>query len=183
MGADAARLVIAVAWLSGVADVLQSAAFSQSYKPHWGPFAVFLALVMGPLFGLLQFGIHGGLLGVTGRLLGGTADASDARVAMACSVLPELIALPLWIPVIGLYGLELFTTAMDTRPLGLVVFLALQAALLVWSWALRVVTLAEAHDFSKWRAFATIVLATVAGFVLVGGAVLGFLALVPDPKA
>jgi hypothetical protein len=175
---DAARLVIAVAWLSGVAEVLQNGAFGQFYSPHWGPFALILALVMGPLAGLAYFDIAGGLLAGAGRLLGGSADSSDARVALACSVLPELIALPLWIPVIGFYGLEIFTSAQAPRPPGLVAFLGLQALLLLWSWGLRVVTLAEAHGFTLWRGFFTMVLAWLATLVLIGGAILGFAALI-----
>jgi hypothetical protein len=44
-------------------------------------------------------------------------------------------------------------------PLALAVFMGLQGALLVWSWVLRVIAVAEAHDFSCWRAFFTMVLA------------------------
>lgn len=175
--------MIAVAWLSGVAEVLQNAAVGRSYPPHWGPFALFLALAMGPLAGLAYFSIAGGLLTGAGRLLGGTAGSSDTRVALACSVVPELIALPLWVPVIGFYGLGIFTKDQAARPAGLVGFLALQALLLVWAWALRVVTLAEAHGFTKWRAFFTMVLAWLAAIVLIVGAILGFLALVDVPGA
>jgi hypothetical protein len=178
---DAARLVIAVAWLSGMAEVLQDAALGRSYPPHWGPFALLLALVMGPLAGLVYFGIAGGLLAGAGRLLGGTADSSDARVALACSVVPELVALPLWIPVVGFYGLDVFTKDQAAPPAGLVAFLALQVVLLLWSWGLRVVTLAEAHRFTLWRGFSTMMLAWLAMAVLIAGVVLGIAALVDVP--
>jgi hypothetical protein len=175
--------VIAVAWLSGVAEVLQNAALGRSYLPHWGPFAVFLALVMGPLAGLAYFDIAGVLLAGAGRVFGGTADSSDSRVALACSAVPALIALPLWIPVIGFYGLEIFTEDQAARPAGLVAFLVLQVLLLLWSWGLRVVTLAEAHGFSLWRAWWTMVLAWLATLVMIGGAILGLAALVGGTKA
>ncbi len=180
---DAARVVIAVAWFSGVVDVLQNAALGRSFAPHWGPFVLLLALVLGPLFGLAYFGVAGALLAGSGRLLGGTADSSDTRVALACSVVPELIALPLWIPVIGFYGLEIFTKEQGARPAGLVAFLGLQAMLLAWAWALRVVTLAEAHGFSLLRAFLTIALTWLATVVLIGGAILGFAALLDTAGA
>jgi hypothetical protein len=155
---DAARLVIAVASLAGVLDGLQNFAVGRSLKPHWGAFAVLFALVLGPLLGLLQFAIGGALIAVVGRMLGGAGDSSDVRVALACSRIPELVALPFWIPVIAVHGVEMFE--MDQPyPLALAVFMGLQGALLVWSWVLRVIAVAEAHDFSCWRAFFTMVLA------------------------
>ena len=174
---DAARLVIAIAWLSGVGDVLQNAAIGRSYAAHWGAFVLFLALVLGPLFGLAYFDVAGGLLAGCGRLLGGNADSSDTRVALACSVLPEIVVLPFWIPVIVFYGPEVLPKARVGWPAGLVAFLALQIALLAWSWALRVVTVAEAHGFGLWRAFVTLVLTWLATLVLIGGAILSFAAL------
>ena len=165
---DAAWFVIAVAWCSGVLDLLQSAAMRGSLKPNWGVFALFLVLVLGPLAGFAHLGIAGPMAAGLGKILGGRADTSDARVALACGTLPELLALPLWIPVLAVYGLEIFTTARATPGLALLAFAGLQLLLWLWSFALRLVTLAEVHEFSVLRAFLAVFLSwlvVLAGFV------------------
>jgi hypothetical protein len=155
---DAARLVIAVAFLSGVLDVLQGAAVKQSLEPHWGPFAVLFALMAGPPFGFVHLAIGGAVTAVVGRMFGGSGDASGMRVALACGRVPELVALPLWIPVLAVYGATIFEKD-QPYPLGLTGFMGLQGALLVWSMVLRVIAVAEAHDFSCGRAFAAMTVA------------------------
>jgi hypothetical protein len=173
---DAARLVIAVASLAGVLDGLQNFAVGRSLKPHWGAFAVLFALALGPLLGLLQFAIGGALIAVVGRRLGGSGDSSDVRVALACSRIPELVALPFWIPVIAVHGVEMFEED-QPYPLALAVFMAVQGALLVWSWVLRVIAVAEAHDFSCGRALVAMVLAWLVPVVLFVAAALAVGAL------
>lgn len=164
---DAAGFVILVAWLAGVLEVLQTQALRASMQPHWGPFAVLMAVFMGPLVGFGYFEMAGSVAKSVGRLLGGVADESDTRVALACGTVPELLALPLWAPVLAVYGLEMFTTARPIRTDGLLAFAALQMLLWLWAWGLRVVCLAEAHEFSIPRALFTVILSWVAAITLV----------------
>lgn len=182
MRTDAARLVIGVAFLGGVLDGLQNMAFGRSLQPHWGPFAVLFALVFGPLISFAQFAIAGALVAVVGRMLGGSANASDIRVAIACSRVPELVALPFWIPMIGVHGTTIFEKD-QPYPVALFTFMLLQGALLVWSWVIRVVMVAEAHDFSCWRAFFAMVLAWLVPIVVAVGAAIAFGALTEGVKA
>jgi len=164
---DAAGFVIVVAWLAGMLEVLQTQALRASMKPHWGPFAVLMAVFMGPLAGFAYFETAGSVAKSVGRMLGGVADESDTRVALACGTMPELLALPFWAPVLAVYGFEMFTTARPPRTDGLLLFAALQILLWLWAWGLRVVCLAEAHEFSILRALLTVVLSWVAGIALV----------------
>ena len=113
-----------------------------------------------------------------GRLLGGVADVSDTRVALACGTLPELLALPFWAPVLASMGSEIFTTERPPAAIGLWVFAGLQVLLWLWAWGLRVVCLAEAHDFSILRGVLTVLLSWLAGVVLVVGLVLGLAGMV-----
>jgi hypothetical protein len=175
---DAAGFVILVAFLVGVLDVLQTSAMRASMKPHWGPFALLMAIGMGPLLGFAYFEVAGSVAGSMGRLLGGVADVSDTRVALACGTLPELVALPFWGPVLAAYGLEIFTTEQPPRPIGLLVFGGLQLLLSLWAWGLRVACLAEVHDFSILRAAFTVLLSWLAGVVLVVGVVLAVAGMV-----
>jgi len=175
---DAAGLVIGVAWLTGVLDTLQTSALRASMEPNWGPFALLLAVFMGPLLGFLYFDVAGSLLGTVGRWLGGVADTSEARVALACGSIVELVALPLWMVVIALYGPDLFTKARPPAPPALLVFAGLQIGLWVWAWGLRIVCLAEAHQFSVGRALMTVVLAWVALVLTILGGLIALGSLV-----
>jgi hypothetical protein len=179
---DAARLVITVAFLGGILDGLQNLAIGKSLKPEWGPFAVLFALVLGPLIGLVQFALFGALIALVGRMLGGSANASDVRIALACSRVPELVALPFWIPVLAVYGTTVFEKD-PPFPVGVLAFLLIQAALLIWACVLKVVAVAEAHGFSCWRAFAAMVLAWLVPVLLVVAVGIGFGALSADVKA
>jgi hypothetical protein len=170
--ADAAGLVIAVAWLSGVLDVLQTSALRGSLKPHWGPFVGLLAMFMGPLLGFAYFEVAGTVAASMGRLLGGVGHAAETRVALACGTIVELVALPLWVPVLAVYGLEMFTTERSPAPAGLLAFAGLQALLWLWAWGLRIACLAEVHDFSIVRAVLTVLLAWLAVVVVIVGAVI-----------
>jgi Kef-type K+ transport system membrane component KefB len=142
-----------------------------------------LALTIGPLTALAYFGLAGALLAGIGRLLGGSADSSDTRVALACSVVPDVVALPLWALAIGYYGAGLFTQEQAVMPLGVAVLLALSVALTVWGWILRVVMIAEVHDFTRWRSFATIVLSWLATIAVVVAIVAALAALLPTNSA
>ena len=168
--------MIAVAWLSGVAVGVESAAFG-SLGRYRGASTLFFLLLMGPAFGIAYLGFGGSILASVGRLLGGTNDVSDTRVAMACGALPELIALPLWIPVIGFYGLKVFTAELTPTPAGIAVFKGVLLALYVWAWILRIVTLAEVHRFSVRRSLATVVLAWLAAASVVVGIFAGVIVL------
>jgi hypothetical protein len=175
---DAATFVILVAWLSGVLEMLQTSAMRASMPPHWGPYAVLLAVFMGPLLAFAYFELAGQVAGTVGRLLGGAADVSDTRVALACGMIPELAALPLWPPVLAFYGLELFTTERPPTPTGLWVFASAQAALWLWSLALRVTCLAEVNGFSIARALLCVLLSWLAGVVILVVALVGLVALI-----
>jgi hypothetical protein len=175
---DAAGLVIGVAWLTGVLEVLQTSAMRASMEPNWGPFALLMAVSMGPLLGFVYFDAAGSLLGTVGRRLGGTADTSDARVALACGSIVELVALPLWSVAIGVYGPVIFTKGRPPAPTALVGFAALQVGLWLWAWCLRIVCLAEAHEFSVGRALMTVALAWLTFVVVLVGTLVAIGSLV-----
>jgi len=177
---DAARFVIAVAWLSGILDVLQSLASRASLEPHWGPFALVLAFGMGPLLSFGYYWLAGALVGTSGRLLGGGGDSSDTRVALACGTLVELVALPFWIPVLAVYGLVIFTEEHSGTPYGLLAFGIQQAVLWVWAWVVRIRCLAEVHGFSRGRAVLAVVLPWLTVIVVLFGVALVAVTLMPD---
>ena len=98
--------------------------------------------------------------------------------ALACGAIPELVALPFWVPVLAVYGLEIFTTERPPRTDGILAFAGIQMLLWAWAWGLRVVCLAEVHDFSIVRAVLTVRLSWVAGLLLVVGFICGLAAMI-----
>jgi len=158
---DAARLVILVAWLEGVLNTLQTSALRPTMEANWGPYAVFLAVFMGPLLGFVYYDVAGSVASRVAGWLGGIADVSDTRVALACGAIPELLALPLWIPALAVFGVEIFTKAHPPRTGGFLLFALLQIALWLWAWVLRVGALAEANEFAIGRALLTVLLSWV----------------------
>lgn len=171
---DAAWLVIGVAWAIGIVEMLSSTIIGA--KPNEGGTTVFrivLAFYMGPVLSFAVFFLYGRLHAAVGNVLGGCADASDARVALACGSIPEL----LWLPIAAVWLVQGarsgFQEGFWANPWIAWVSLGLYAVLWLWGVCLRVVALAEVHRFGTGRALATISLAWVAWIVLFAGLVLG----------
>ena len=131
-----------------------------------------LACVLGPLGGLLTLWIGSYLIRWTGTWLGGTASRAHLRTAMAWSGIPALVAMPLWIPELLVFGSELFTaetSRIDDSPakLALLVgFSLIELVLGIWSFVLLCHTVAEVQTYrSAWRALSNLVLAGLVAVV------------------
>ena len=150
--------MILLAWLKGIADSLESGSFKSTTDYPW-PFFVGIVLVVGPPFAFVRIYLGAALLAVTGRWLGGSADARDCRAALAWSSVPQIAGLVLWACALAILGDELFykdTPQIDASPYRLAVLVGLGLVCLVlgiWSLAVRWKCLGEAHGFSAWRGF------------------------------
>lgn len=104
---------------------------------------------------------------------------AETRVALARGTIAELVALPFWVPMLGRYGLEIFTTERPPTPDGLLVFAGLlQALLWLRAWGLRIACLAEMHEFSLARGVLTVLASWLAGLLLLAGFVLAVAGMV-----
>lgn len=133
--------------------------------PIWALFI--LALLFGPLVGLVLVYVGGAMVGAIGRRLGGVGTRQEVQTALAWSLLPNIEMLLLWIPEFALMGRESFrneTPALDAwldaqpfvvLPLGLL-YLAVFVTASVWIFVIRLKCIAEAHQFSAWRALASL---------------------------
>ena len=94
------------------------------------------------------------LLAFVGNWLGGEADPSDIRQAVAWSYAPFAVVGLVWVPIIMAYGGVPTAPVGEEEPilwgLALAGLAVLTAAL--WTLWLEVVMLAEAQRFSIWRA-------------------------------
>jgi len=161
------RMVPVLATLYGISATLSrvSTRGMPASMPAWG--VLVMALILGPLVGLITLYVGGAILGWIGRRLGGIGTNQDVRTALAWSYVMDVEALVLWIPNFALFGSEAFYASKpafdawaEAQPfvvwplLSLVVIVALVVS--VWSFVVRLKCIAEAHQFSAWRALATV---------------------------
>lgn len=115
-------------------------------------------LIGGTIGGMITLYLGAALLSWTGRRLGGRADSSEVRTAMAWSSVPLVVAGLLYVPLILLLGKDMFsseTPAIDANPnlaLLLMAIVAVQVPLGFWSFFLFLKCLGQVHRFSAWRA-------------------------------
>jgi len=138
-----------------------------------------IAILGGPIGNILGIYVRTGLFWWTGKWIGGNADASQVRAAVAWSYLPLCASLILWIPQLVLFGTESFTneTPRLDESIGLEVafigFSAAKLALLAWSFVIFFNCLGEVQGFSAWKAVGNYFLALLLVAVPVG-AILAF---------
>ncbi len=125
-----------------------------------------IALVLGPIRGIISVFVATLVCALTGRWLGGRADRGNLQIAFAWSIPPYLVAGLLGLPAMAFFGAEYFKSEPNLGEgpeVALLVFapLVLQVPLLIWSIVLYVQGVAELQGFSAWRALGSIVLATL----------------------
>jgi len=159
------RLVVPLAAIGGIAHALNRAStlgLGDLY-PILG--IAFWAVMGGALGGIITLFVGGWVLTLTGRPFRGTGSTEDVRSAVAWSNVPIIWALLLWIPELALFGREIFMSAMplvEANPglgLALLGFGALEIGVAVWAFVVFLKCLAEAQNFSAWRALGSTVLA------------------------
>ena len=157
--------------LAGIGKALDRASMRNAGDSVPMALIIGVACVFGPLGGLLSLWIGSHLIRLSGTWIGGTASRQHIQTAIAWASVPVVFALPLWIPLLLLFGSDMFTEQtprLDAQPLLLVPFLACALAeivLGVWAFVLLCNTIAEVQGFrSAWRGLGNII---VAGAVIV----------------
>ncbi|MEI8166023.1 MAG: YIP1 family protein [Chloroflexales bacterium] len=167
-----------LAALAGVSASLAWAAWAKLGSQLGAGELLTVAVSAGFALGTLALLLSGVLLRTGGWLIGGQASAGQVRVALAWSMLPVVAGLPLWLAQLALLPTASFGAAPDPAQ-GLLAGVCggAHAALWLWSAALSVIGLAEAHQITVARAAASWLLAAlvVAGAV---GAMLELVALI-----
>jgi len=137
-----------------------------------------VVLVGGMIGGLIGLYLGALILRTTGRWLGGEASYDDMLVALGRGVsMPAAAMGALWIPQLLLFGGEMFTAetpSIDASAWKQVLFyliITVELILAVWSVAVALKAIGEAHRFSAWRALgsALIPAAMLVGFFLIVG--------------
>ncbi|MCR8845180.1 YIP1 family protein [Paenibacillus sp. SC116] len=130
---------------------------------------ILLAFVVGIISGIISFYISSFLMLWIGTMLGGTADSQEIRAVNGLAGYgPQAIVGLLWIPSLFIFGKQVFTTtATGFLVAGWAALIAIVGfVIVIWSFVILVVGISEAHQFSKKRALATILLPVILIFFI-----------------
>jgi hypothetical protein len=164
---DPTYRVIALTSASGIVGALNNAA--QRNAGDRLPLSAILgmAIVLGPIGGLIGLYIGAWFVGLSGRWLGGRADSEEVRAALAWSAAPTLVVIPIWIIQLAVFGHEMFTSAtpsVEANPALYILVITTavaEFALAIWSFVILLKTLGEVQGFSAWRALGSMLLITL----------------------
>ncbi len=141
---------------AGIAAVLETFAvhpgeLAPGMPAPSGAGLLMMALLLGPLSGLLHVGLMGWLLGSIGRLFGGDAQASgDAmRRAISLALIPMAAALPILL-------LEMWFRQQSPDSNLVMMGTALRSGLNLWFLLLLAMAVSEVQQLSLRRAIATV---------------------------
>lgn len=124
---------------------------------------IFLIVVIGaPLFGGIMFILNTGIAFFVGKVLGGTGEFWAIFKALSLSYIPMIVAWPL-------YMIWLFVSPESfflEGTLGLIGIIGTFVMFVssIWSFIILVGALSEAHRYSIWRAFLTLIIPSIVIF-------------------
>lgn len=157
------------------ADLQSDMAMEAFEIPVW--FLLMSALFIGPIFYFISTVIYSFFTKLFGKwLFKGTGTFKDLLKVNAAAYLPFILA----IPVMGIWLLVSPDSLLDmqyTGIFGLIVIFVLGLVTMVYFLILNLVGISEAHQFSKWKAFFTMIIPTIL-FVIFVVAILAIIVLV-----
>ena len=126
-------------------------------------YIVLICALIGSLLGIAGLYVFSFLLHWTGKWLDGRASQPLIRAAGAWAQVPIIWGLLLWVPLIALFGQDLFRSGsfgLESNPFFsyLVPITSIGIALGVWSLVLSLHCLAQVQGFSVWKALGNYVL-------------------------
>jgi hypothetical protein len=135
-------------------------------------YILFSAFIFGPILGILAWFMYSGLSHLMVRLFDGDGTWRETRQVFAWSMVPLLAKMLLWIPQLGLYGKEMFQSAMPTvegslLQSGFFLLFGLEELILLgWFFYILSQGLSAIHGFSPWKGFLSVILLPIILFFL-----------------
>lgn len=117
---------------------------------------VLLSLFLGPLVGILIMFIYSGILLLFGRMLQGTGSFWDVFKAGSLTYIPSIVTGLLYY-IWMIFSPDSYFSVYETSAFSVIVPL-LSFVFSVWGVVINIAVLAEAHRFSNWRAFFTLLI-------------------------
>jgi len=165
------QMVLMLAGLSGISQVLSRASMRNAGDTVGLSTILSLAIILGPIGGIISLYISSALLKWTGKWIGGRATVVKIRAANAWASLPSVVALIFWFPQLAVFGREIFmssTPTLDATPALAFVLLICGVSFMilgVWQIIIGLNCLAQVQEFSVWKALGNIILAFLVIFV------------------
>lgn len=178
---DPRRFVQSIVMLGGIFEALDRMVSRNAGDLLSFPVILLIALMVGPLSGVLGLYISAALLRWTGKWMGGSATSEAIRAAAAWGSVPLLAGNLLWLPALAIGGHDIFTAEMANTSgpaaLGLLAIWLVQMVAAVWSIFTGLHCLGEVQGFSAWKALGNVLLAGLV--ILVPIVLLAAIVLIP----
>ncbi len=162
---DSEKQVLLLAALAGIGTALDRASMKNLGDTMDLSSILMIAIIAGPLGGIVSLYFGSLLVRWTGRWIGATGTPETIRAAFAWANVPIIWALLLWLPELGLFGKELFTANTPeidaSLPLSFtyVGFMLLETTIAIWTIVVFLKCLGQVQGFTAWRALANVLLA------------------------
>jgi hypothetical protein len=157
--------------LSGISRAFDRASTNNMGDNMSLPTVVLICVIVGGLFGWMSFYIYSALISWTGKWLQGKGDTGSIIRILAYSMLPNIAAMVLLIPLLIRYGNQTFQSATDLTSddeidnMLLYTIYLLDIILTVWTLLFAVVGLSEVQKFSIGKSILNIILPGLVIFV------------------
>ena len=174
---DPEHKVLLITCLAGIVNLIGEYSNKSLGDAYDVTLLLILAVILGPIFGVIGLYLGAWLIGLTGKWLGGQASTEHLRTAIAWANVPVIMVLVLFIPEFLIYGPDLFTTEMSSivssYPMyySFMGFMLLELTLAIWALVILIKGVAQVQGFSSWGALGNLVLAfalIVAVFLVLG---------------
>ncbi|OAD20392.1 membrane protein containing Yip1 domain protein [Candidatus Thiomargarita nelsonii] len=164
---DPNHQVILLASLYGITNALSNITKPEvlGLMPIWG--FLLLAVIVGPILGIIGLYIGSALLHLTGRWIGGTASRQHLRTAIAWAMIPNIFAIPIillmllifvWFESNNVQGTMFFAVSLIIIGISMII-------LGFWSMIILLKCVGEVQGFSAWKALGNSILAFLIVFV------------------
>jgi hypothetical protein len=159
------QYVIALSAVAGIFQSLDNSSMRHEGDERTLPAILAMAIIVGPIAGIITLFLFGFLIAWTGRWLGGVANPLQIRAAIAWSSWPGICVGLLWIPELVLGGREMFTTQTpqidESSGAAAMLFALTLVEFPLGAWALIIfcMCLGQVQGISAWKALGNLLLA------------------------
>ncbi len=128
------------------------------------PAAIFVALVLGVLLGLVSLYLFGEMYRWVGHRLGGQANRVETRAVIGWSQVPTIWLFGLWLTLLLASGGELLLVSEKHPPttalvaLFSLVFVLANLIVIIWRFVVTCKAIAEVYRFSDWKGLKTLLI-------------------------
>lgn len=163
------KFAVILALIAGIFDLLNASTQNNFGDSISIPMIFVLAIILGPILGIIGWWISAGIATIVGTWLGGIGTFSELKMAFSVTYIPLILFGLLLIPNFLILGKVLFIEDFDIS-FGKTIWLFFSGfigiVVGIWSFVIRINAIAEAHQFSAWRGFWTIFIPSAVIFIV-----------------